>query len=75
MAQQLSNQVREADGRVAKLETELAGCRERADRAEEWLHRIYGEIEECFAQQGDAATSPKSETFTLTTFSAKVAPL
>jgi hypothetical protein len=53
MAQQLSDQLREAEGRVVELETELAGCRERADRAEEWLHRIYGEIEDRFLQKGD----------------------
>jgi chromosome segregation ATPase len=54
LAQKLSDQLREAESRVSELETELASCRERADRAEEWLHRIYGEIEERFLQQGDS---------------------
>ena len=54
MAQKLSDQLREAEDRVAELETELTASRERADRAEQWLHRIYGEIEECFLQQSDS---------------------
>jgi hypothetical protein len=54
MAQKLSDQLREAEDRVAELETELTASRERADRAEQWLHRIYGEIEDRFLQQGDS---------------------
>src|ERR1700683_4638719 len=52
MAQKLSDQLREAEDRVAELVTELTASRERADRAEQWLHRIYGEIEDRFLQQG-----------------------
>jgi hypothetical protein len=54
VTQKLSDQLRAAGDRVAVLETELNASRERADRAEQWLHRIYGEIEECFVQQGDS---------------------
>jgi hypothetical protein len=54
MAQKLSDQLREAENRVAALETELVASQERADRAEQWLHRIYGEIEDRFLQQGDS---------------------
>jgi hypothetical protein len=53
LAQKLSDQLQEAESRVSELETELADCRELADRAEEWLHRIYGEIEDRFLQKGD----------------------
>jgi hypothetical protein len=54
MAQKLSNQLRAAEAQVAELEAELNASRERADRAEQWLYRIYGEIEERFLQQGDS---------------------
>ena len=54
MAQKLSDQLRAAEDRVAELETELTASRERADCAEQWLHRIYGEIEDRFLQQGDS---------------------
>src|SRR3984957_4445140 len=42
MAQKLSDQLRAAEAQVAELEAELSASRERADRAEQWLHRIYG---------------------------------
>ena len=54
MAQQLSDQLRAAEDRVAELEAELTASQERCDRAEQWLHRIYGEIEERFLQQDDS---------------------
>jgi hypothetical protein len=53
MAQKLSDQLRESEDRIGQLESELATCRERADRAEQWLLRVYGEIEDRFLQQGD----------------------
>jgi hypothetical protein len=34
------------------VESALAAYQERAERAEQWLHRIYGEIEDRFLQQG-----------------------
>jgi hypothetical protein len=54
VAQKISDQLRAAEDRVAELETELTASQERADRAEQWLNRIYGEIEESFLQQGDS---------------------
>ena len=54
MAQKFSNELRAAEDRVAELEAELASYRERADRAEQWLHRVYTEIEERFLRQSDA---------------------
>ena len=54
MAQKFSNELRAAEDRVAELEAELASYRERADRAEQLLHRVYTEIEERFLRQSDA---------------------
>ena len=54
MAQKLSHDLRAAEDRVVELEAEVASYRERADRAEQWLHRVYSEIEERFLRQSDA---------------------
>ena len=48
MAQKLSHQLRAAEERIAELEAEVAAHEERADRAEQWLHKVYTEIEERF---------------------------
>jgi hypothetical protein len=53
MAQKLSDQLRAAEDRVVALENELAASQERAERAEQWLHRVYTEIEDQFLQQSD----------------------
>jgi hypothetical protein len=47
-AQRLSHQLRAAENRIAELEAEVAAYQERAERAEQWLHRVYSEIEERF---------------------------
>jgi hypothetical protein len=52
-AQRLSHQLRAAEDRIAELEAEVAAYREQAERAEQWLHRIYTEIEDRFLRQGD----------------------
>jgi DNA repair exonuclease SbcCD ATPase subunit len=44
-AQSLSSQLRAAEDRVAELEGHVHQYRERAERAEEWLHKISAEIE------------------------------
>src|SRR5262249_36134310 len=54
MAQRLSHELRAAEDRVAELEAEAASCLERADRAEQWLHRVYTQIEERFLRQSAA---------------------
>ena len=54
MAQRLSHELRAAEDRVAELEAEVGSHRERAERAEQWLHRVYTEIEERFLKQNDA---------------------
>jgi hypothetical protein len=52
-AQKLSHQLRAAEDRIAELEAELTAYQERADRAEQWLHRVYTEIEDRFLRQSD----------------------
>jgi uncharacterized protein YlxW (UPF0749 family) len=51
MAQKLSNQLQTAESRVAELEAAVESYREKADRAEQWLHRVYTEIEDRFLRQ------------------------
>ena len=53
MAQELSQQLRAAEERIAELEAEIDTYRDRADRAEQWLHRVYSEIEDRFQRQID----------------------
>ena len=53
MAQKLSHQLREAEDRIAELEAEVGVYQERADRAEQWLHKVYTEIEDRFLRQDD----------------------
>jgi hypothetical protein len=45
IVQKLSHQLRAAENRIADLQAEVAAYQERADRAEQWLHRVYAEIE------------------------------
>ena len=51
MAQKLSHQLRAAEVRIAELEAEVASHQEQADRAEQWLHKVYTEIEDRFLRQ------------------------
>jgi hypothetical protein len=53
-AQRLSHQLRAAEDRIAELEAELTAYQERADRADQWLHRVYTEIEDRFLHQSDS---------------------
>ncbi len=48
MAQKLSHQLRTAEDRIAELEAAAESYRERAERAEQWLHTVYAEIENRF---------------------------
>jgi hypothetical protein len=51
MAQKLSHQLRAAEDRIAELEAEVAAHQDRAGRAEQWLHKVYTEIEDRFLRQ------------------------
>jgi hypothetical protein len=53
MAQKLSHQLRAAEDRIAELEAEAETYRERAERAEQWLHKVYAEIEDRFLRQSE----------------------
>jgi hypothetical protein len=53
MAQKLSHQLRAAEDRIAELEAEVGIYRDKADRAEQWLHKVYTEIEDRFLRQDD----------------------
>jgi len=51
MAQKLSHQLRAAEDRIAELEAEVELYRDKADRAEQWLHKVYTEIDERFIKR------------------------
>jgi hypothetical protein len=51
MAQKLSHQLRAAQQQISELEAEVAAHQDRAERAEQWLHKVYTEIEERFLRQ------------------------
>jgi hypothetical protein len=53
MAQKLSHQLRAAEDRIAELEAEVRIYQDKADRAEQWLHKVYTEIEDRFLRQDD----------------------
>jgi hypothetical protein len=52
-AQRLSYQLRAAEDRIAELEAEVEASRQQAERAEQWLHKVYTEIEDRFLRRGD----------------------
>ena len=52
IAQKLSHQVRAAQERIAELEAEVEAYRQQAERAEQWLHKVYTEIEDRFLSSG-----------------------
>jgi hypothetical protein len=61
MAQRLSHELRAAEDRIAELEAEVAAYRNKADRAEQWLHKVYTEIEDRFLRQDDGHSSQPKE--------------
>jgi hypothetical protein len=50
-AQKLSHQLHAAEARIAELEGVGQAYQERAERAEQWLHRVGSEIENQFLKQ------------------------
>jgi hypothetical protein len=48
LAQKLSHQLVAAEQRITDLEAEVERHRDRAQRAEQWLHKVHAEIEERF---------------------------
>jgi hypothetical protein len=61
IAQKLSHQLRASEDRIAELEAEAATYRERAERAEQWLRRIYSEIDNRFLRQRREDERPRSD--------------
>jgi hypothetical protein len=53
MAQKLSHQLRAAEARIAELEAEGQTYQQRAERAEQWLHRVYSEIQDRFLKRDE----------------------
>jgi ABC-type transporter Mla subunit MlaD len=51
-AQSVAQQLQAARDRIAQLERDLDAYRDRAERAEGWLNKVQGEIEEQFPQGG-----------------------
>ena len=58
MAEKLLHHLHSAEDRIVELEAEAATYQQRAERAEQWLHRVYAEIEDRFLRQRDARRSP-----------------
>jgi hypothetical protein len=54
MAQALSQQLREAEQQIVELQANIRYQEDRADRAEQWLHKIYTEIDDRFVRQTPA---------------------
>ena len=54
MAQKLSHQLRAAEDRIAELEAEVGIYQDKAERAEQWLHKVYTEIEDRFLRQDNS---------------------
>ena len=52
-AQKLSSQLRAAENRIAELEDDVRYYQDRCERADQWLHKIFSEIEERFLKPDD----------------------
>ena len=48
MAQKFAYHLHAAEDRIAELEAQAVTYQQRAERAEQWLHRVYTEIEDRF---------------------------
>jgi hypothetical protein len=59
MAQAFSQQLEDAQQQIAELQANARYHEDRADRAEQWLHKIYTEIDARFMRQ-EAVTSHSS---------------
>jgi DNA repair ATPase RecN len=62
-AQRLSSQLRAAEDRIAELEAQGQQYRQRAERAEEWLRKIYAEIEDRLVNQPEESRRQMSRRF------------
>ena len=62
VAHKLSLQLRAAEDRLAALQAEVKHYRDRADRAEKWLHRVAIEIEHKFFASPNGRNSQALQT-------------
>ena len=51
MAQKLAHELRAAQQRISKLEAQVVAYQNQAERDEQWLHKVYTEIEDRFLRQ------------------------
>jgi outer membrane PBP1 activator LpoA protein len=51
VVQRLSHQLRAAQQRISELEADVVAHQDQAERAEQWLHKVYTEIEDRFLRQ------------------------
>jgi threonine aldolase len=51
MAQKLAHELRAAQQRISELEADVLAYQDQAERAEQWLHKVYTEIEDQFLRQ------------------------
>ena len=58
-AHQVSMQLRVAEDTIARLEQQVWGYKERAERAEGWLQRIAQEVEQAFSSRQPDAYAPR----------------
>jgi hypothetical protein len=56
MAQALSQELQDAKRQIAELQANVRYHEDRADRAEQWLHKVYTEIDNRFMQQATGAS-------------------
>jgi hypothetical protein len=56
LARKLSDQLQAAEDRNRQLQAEVERCEDHALRAEEWLLRVYKEIEDKFFPRQDTAS-------------------
>ena len=59
LAHQVSMQLRVAEDTIARLEQQVWGYKERAERAEGWLQRIAQEVEQAFSSRQPDAYAPR----------------
>ena len=59
LAHKLSMELRAAEERVRQIELEMRHYQDRAQRAEQWLVRIYEDIEHKFFESKAAAAQPQ----------------
>jgi hypothetical protein len=61
MAQAFSQQLQDAEQQIAELQANARHHEDRADRAEQWLHKIYTEIDARFVRQEASPSRPKRQ--------------